>query len=90
MSKLRVSCFGGSVDGFGVGPDQGLENPLGVGGMGLHQWVFPSRMFQRMHGGGGDGMTGVRTILPSDPETYFSPKSQATETRRDFANAAAS
>jgi len=59
MSKLRVNCFGVSVDGFGAGPGQNLENPLGVGGMELHGWVFPTRVFQRMHGDGDDGTTGV-------------------------------
>ena len=58
MSKLRVSAFGLSIDGFGAGPHQSLDNPLGVGGMGLHNWFFPTRTFQKMHGGG-DGTTGV-------------------------------
>lgn len=58
MSKLRVHCFGVSLDGFGAGPNQDLENPLGVGGVGLHQWFFPTRVFQKMHGDG-DGTTGV-------------------------------
>lgn len=58
MSKVRVSAFGLSVDGFGAGPDQSLDHPLGVGGMGLHTWFFPTRTFQKMHGGG-DGNTGV-------------------------------
>jgi len=60
MSKLRVHCFGISIDGFGAGPDQDVNNPLGVGGMALHQWFFPTRTFQKMHGNaGGDGTTGV-------------------------------
>ena len=58
MSKLRVNCFGVSIDGFGAGPDQDLENPLGVGGMNLHQWFYPTRAFQKMHGSG-DGTTGI-------------------------------
>ena len=58
MSKLRVHCFGVSLDGFGAGPNQSLENPLGEGGIDLHQWFFPTRAFQRMHGSG-DGTTGV-------------------------------
>lgn len=49
MSKLRVNAFGVSIDGFGAGPDQALENPMGVGGMALHQWVFGTKTFQRMH-----------------------------------------
>ena len=58
MSKLRVHCFGISLDGFGAGPNQNIDNPLGVGGVDLHQWFFPTRAFQKMHGGG-DGTTGI-------------------------------
>lgn len=58
MSKLRVQCFGMSLDGFGAGPNQDLNNPLGVGGLGLHEWFFPTRAFQKMHGSG-DGTTGI-------------------------------
>jgi dihydrofolate reductase len=58
MTKLRVHNFSISVDGYGAGPNQSLDNPLGVGGMALHQWFFSTRTFQRMHGGDG-GATGV-------------------------------
>jgi dihydrofolate reductase len=58
MSNLRVNCFTVSLDGFGAGPDQSLDNPLGVGGMNLHQWFLPTRTFQKMQGNG-DGTTGV-------------------------------
>lgn len=60
MSRLRVASFSVSIDGFGAGPDQGVEHPLGVGGEALHAWVFATRTFQRMHGDGdGDGATGI-------------------------------
>ena len=58
MTKLRVNCFAISLDGFGAGPNQNLENPLGAGGMALHEWFFPTRTFQRMFGQG-DGTTGI-------------------------------
>lgn len=58
MSKLRVQSFSISIDGFGAGPDQSLENPLGIGGLTLHEWVFPTRTFQKMHGTDG-GATGI-------------------------------
>jgi dihydrofolate reductase len=58
MSRLRVAAFSVSLDGFGAGPNQSLENPLGEGGEQLHQWVFPTRTFQRMLGHEG-GSTGV-------------------------------
>jgi len=59
VSKLRVLAYSVSLDGFGAGPDQDLEHPLGVRGEELMQWLFPTRMFQRMHGQGGDGETGI-------------------------------
>lgn len=50
MSKLCVRAFGVSLDGFGAGPDQSREHPLGVGGEALHQWFFPTRTFREMTG----------------------------------------
>ena len=49
MSRLRVNAFGISIDGFGAGPAQELANPMGVGGMALHRWVFGTKTFQKMH-----------------------------------------
>lgn len=43
MSKLRVQAFGLSVDGYGAGPNQSLENPLGVGGLAMFEWIFATR-----------------------------------------------
>jgi dihydrofolate reductase len=56
--KVRVAGFSVSIDGFGAGPDQSLENPLGIGGMGLHEWAFSTDAFRKVHGGDG-GSTGV-------------------------------
>jgi dihydrofolate reductase len=50
MTQLTVRNFSVSIDGFGAGPRQDLENPLGVGGMALHEWFFPTRTFKAMHG----------------------------------------
>ncbi|HYD39492.1 MAG TPA: dihydrofolate reductase family protein [Anaeromyxobacter sp.] len=58
MGKLRVNCFAISLDGYGAGPRQDRQNPLGVGGMGLHGWILPTRTFAATHGGTG-GTTGV-------------------------------
>jgi dihydrofolate reductase len=58
MSKLRVHGFALSIDGYGAGPRQSLENPLGVGGLALHEWAFATRTFQRMFGSDA-GATGV-------------------------------
>jgi hypothetical protein len=48
MPKLRVHCFAISVDGYGAGPDQSLDSPLGVGGMALHEWIVGTRTFKKM------------------------------------------
>ena len=58
MSRVRVNSFGLSLDGYGAGPDQGLDNPLGRGGEELHGWFFPTRTFQRLYGKG-EGTTGI-------------------------------
>ena len=59
MSQLRVNGFTLSLDGYGAGPGQDEQNPLGRGGMELHRWLLPTRTFQRMHGGAADGTTGI-------------------------------
>jgi dihydrofolate reductase len=59
MPRLRVHTFAVSLDGYGAGPDQSLENPLGRGGEALHEWFFPTRTFQRMVVGKDDGTTGI-------------------------------
>ncbi len=53
MSRLRVDAFGISIDGYGAGPGQALDHPMGVGGMALHEWVggferFWSESFARL------------------------------------------
>jgi dihydrofolate reductase len=58
MSKLRVASFTISMDGFGAGPEQSLESPMGLGGSDLHQWAMPTATFQRMFGNEG-GTTGI-------------------------------
>ena len=59
MGKVRVAAFGISTDGFGAGPDQSLENPLGVDFAEVMSWFFPTRFFRTMHGGQTDGESGV-------------------------------
>jgi dihydrofolate reductase len=48
MSKLKVQSFSISLDGHGAGPEQSLQNPLGVGGEGLHEWLVTTRTFHQM------------------------------------------
>lgn len=50
MSKLRVNAFSISIDGYGAGPAQALEHPLGIGGEALHGWFVGTRTFQRVLG----------------------------------------
>jgi len=63
MGKLRVAGFSISIDGFGAGPHQSLENPLGVGGETLHEWVFHTRTFRAMHLGDQSGDTDTDDAL---------------------------
>ncbi|MBW4052859.1 MAG: dihydrofolate reductase [Proteobacteria bacterium] len=58
MSKLRVSSFAVSLDGFGAGPRQSLSAPMGEGGLALHEWMFATRTARRMFGQDG-GETGI-------------------------------
>jgi dihydrofolate reductase len=58
MSKLRVHAFSLSLDGFGAGVHQDMDNPLGRDGLRLHEWVFPTRTFREVNGlEGGDAGT---------------------------------
>lgn len=58
MGRVRVAGFGVSLDGFGAGPGQSLEHPLGRRGRELHDWYFPTRTFRAMIGqdGGTEGV----------------------------------
>ncbi len=58
MSRVKVAAFSISLDGFGAGPRQSLENPLGVRGTELHKWFFPTAIFRKMTGQSG-GSTGT-------------------------------
>jgi dihydrofolate reductase len=58
MTKLRVQSYSISLDGYGAGPRQSLEQPLGVGGEGLHPWFVGTRTFRTLFGQSG-GTTGV-------------------------------
>jgi dihydrofolate reductase len=60
MSRLRFN-IAMSLDGFVAGPDQSVENPLGIGGMELHEWLFPLAVFREMHGEGEGGEVDAST-----------------------------
>ncbi len=59
MTRVRVLAFAITADGYSAGPSQSLENPLGVGGMDMMGWVFPTQAFGAMHGGSATGETGI-------------------------------
>ena len=58
MTRLRVHCFGVSLDGYGAGTSQDLDNPLGVHGPELMEWFFTTNLWKRMHGLG-EGEKGI-------------------------------
>ena len=63
--KLRVDSFAVSIDGYGAGLNQDLENPIGVGGLALMEWLFHTRTWHRMQGKEG-GETGVDDAIAAD------------------------
>lgn len=58
MTRLRVHSFSISLDGYGAGPAQTRQEPLGVGGESLHEWIIPTRFFQKLQGHD-SGTTGI-------------------------------
>ena len=58
MAQVKVGSFSISLDGYGAGPQQGIDRPLGRGGEALHEWFTPTRTFREVHGEEG-GTAGV-------------------------------
>jgi dihydrofolate reductase len=58
VAKILVRNFAVSIDGYGAGPGQDLQNPLGVGGFDLMDWFLKTHVWHAMHGQG-DGETGI-------------------------------
>jgi dihydrofolate reductase len=67
MSKLRCQ-ISVSLDGFVAGPNQSLENPLGEGGMRLHEWVFPLAAWRQSHGQEGGEVNESNRIVEDSVE----------------------
>jgi dihydrofolate reductase len=65
VPRLLVGNFAISLDGYGAGPDQSLDNPIGVRGMDLMEWFFHTRVWRRMHArvDGNAGEAGVDDAL---------------------------
>jgi dihydrofolate reductase len=70
MGKVRVGAFSVSVDGFGAGPEQSLDDPLGKNGEKMHGWFFPTRFFRTMIGKE-DGETGIDNDFGTRAMTGF-------------------
>jgi dihydrofolate reductase len=67
MPKLRVHSFALSLDGYGAGPNQSLNDPIGVSGLELMDWFFPTRVWQQMHAQGEDeGETGIDNDMAAE------------------------
>ena len=67
MAKLRVHNLAISLDGYAAGPRQSLDDPLGVGGLRLHEWVFATRTWRQRTGeDGGDEGVDDRFIAAGD------------------------
>jgi dihydrofolate reductase len=65
VAKLRVQCFAISLDGYGAGPNQDVEHPLGVNGTDLMEWFFHTRVWRAMHGLSG-GETGIDNAIAEE------------------------
>jgi len=70
VSKLCVHSFALSIDGYGAGPNQDLQNPLGVNGPELMEWLFQTRTWRRMHGQP-EGATGIDNDIAKQGLTGF-------------------
>ena len=66
MAKVRVQCFGVSLDGYSAGPDQSLQNPLGVRGPEIMGWFFPTRVFREVVLGQEGGESGVDNSMAEE------------------------
>ena len=62
MTRLKAN-LSMSLDGYVAGPDQSLENPLGVGAMALHEWAFELAAFQEAHGGKAGVVNASTTVI---------------------------
>src|ERR1700760_4073445 len=76
VGRVRVAGFLVSLDGFGAGPEQSLQNPLGKRGTELHTWFFGTKTFKAMFGEGG-GSEGVDETFAHRSMDGFVPSSLA-------------
>ncbi|HRP70644.1 MAG TPA: hypothetical protein PLY93_14050, partial [Turneriella sp.] len=84
MTKIKVSAFSVTLDGYSAGPKQSLENPLGERGGEMMNWVFPTRFFQKMHGAV-DAKTDAPSGVDSEASLPSSDNNGTTGIDNDFA-----
>jgi dihydrofolate reductase len=70
MPKLRVNAFAVSIDGYGAGPDQSLDNPMGVGGYPLYVWVLGTKTFQKLSADFAESLIGDRVGREDDDDAF--------------------
>jgi hypothetical protein len=68
VGSIRVAGFSVSLDGFGAGPEQSLQDPLGKRGTELHSWFFGTKTFKAMFGEGGGADEPDSCQAPNHPE----------------------
>jgi hypothetical protein len=78
MSKLRLNMMM-SLDGYSAGPEQSEENPFGIGGMQLNQWLFPLRAFREMQGEERGEVNASTPIGPRLPRSRNAPIRQSRQ-----------
>jgi len=66
LGQFRVNSFSVSADGYGAGPGQDIDTPMGRGGMRLHDWAFRTRTFQHHVFGRDGGETGPEDDLAAE------------------------
>jgi len=64
MSKMGFT-ISMSLDGFVAEPNQSEQDPLGIGGMRLHEWMYPLEVFHRMHGEEGGEVNASTPVVES-------------------------
>ena len=78
VGRVRVAAFSVSLDGFGAGPEQSLQHPLGKRGTELHGWFFGTKTFKAMFGDGGVGASSVATALDFGTGAVAQPARRTT------------
>jgi hypothetical protein len=82
MARLRVHNFSVSLDGFGAGPSQNRDTPLGVGGEARHEWQVPTHSFRKRHGDKGGAPIPSKARATKSSSTPVVPRGYPAPTHR--------